>query len=160
MKLNIVAFVLLAAAATAPSWSEESRPVPPSTAAKADDIKRLLELTGGARMGDHALDRLFEIQRDALPEIPAEVWDEARRSFETGELAEVLAGVWDRHFTHEEILGLIAFYKSPLGTRLREMQPQLLQESLFAGEEWGRRALERLQERLRQKGFPASHRGL
>jgi hypothetical protein len=34
------------------------------------------------------------------------------------------------------------------------MQPEILDESLLAGEEWARRGLERLQENLRLKGFP------
>lgn len=156
MSWRSFAVVLFVSSATA--WAQEAKPVPPSTAAKTADIKRLLELTGGVRLGEHMLDRLFELQRRAMPDVPDSVWDEARRAFETRELLELVAGVWDRHFTHEEILGLIAFYESPLGTRLREMQPLILQESLFAGEEWGRRALEKLQEKLLQKGFPAAIR--
>lgn len=153
MTLNAAALVLLASTATAGSWPDDTRSVPPSTAEKAADIKRLLELTGGARMGDQMLDRLFDIQRQAMPDVPAEVWNEAREAFEPRELLDSIAGIWNRHFTHEEILGLIAFYESPLGTHLRELQPQILEESLSAGQEWGRRALENLQEKLRQKGF-------
>lgn len=151
---HTAALVLLASLATAPSWSDEARPAPPATPSKAADIKRLLDLTGGSKLGDRMLDRLFELQRRAMPEVPDDVWGEARRAFETRELLELVADVWDRHFTHEEILGLIAFYESPLGMHLREMQPEILQESLDAGEEWARRGLERLQETLRQKGFP------
>jgi uncharacterized protein len=149
-------FVLFISTATA--WSQEPRPVPPSTAAKEADIRRLLELTGGVRLGEQMLDRLFDAEKRAMPEVPDAVWQEARRAFETKELFELIAAIWDRHFTHEEIQGLIEFYESPLGTRLREMQPVILQESLYAGEEWGRRALERLQEKLLQKGFPTSLR--
>jgi uncharacterized protein len=148
------AFVLLLSTATA--WSQETTPaVPSGDADKAADIKRLLDLTGGARVGQHMLDRLFEAERRAMPDVPEIVWQEARRAFETRELVELIAAIWDRHFSQDEIRGLIAFYESPLGTRLREMQPVLLQESLFAGEEWGRRALERLEEKLLQKGFQA-----
>jgi uncharacterized protein len=148
-----VAFVLFISTATA--WSQEARPEPASGDAKAADIKHLLDLTGGVRVGERLLDRLFEAQRRSMPEVPEGVWQEARRAFETSELVELIAAVWDRHFSQEEIRGLIEFYESPLGTRLREMQPVILQESLFAGEEWGRRALERLQEKLLQKGFQA-----
>lgn len=147
-----LAFVLLLFS-TPIALADEVRPVPPSTAEKAADIKRLLDLTGGSRLGERMLDRLIENQRRAMPDVPHSVWDEARRAFETRDLLELIAGVWDRHFTHDEILGLIAFYESPLGTRLREMQPVILEESLYAGEEWGRRALEKLQEKLLQKGF-------
>jgi hypothetical protein len=146
-----LAFVLLLSPAAA--WSQEPKAASP-TDTKAADIKRLLDLTGGARVGEHLLDRLFEAQRRAMPDVPESVWQEARRAFETAELVELIAAIWDRHFSQEEIRGLIAFYESPLGTRLREMQPVILQESLYAGEEWGRRALEKLQEKLLQKGFP------
>jgi hypothetical protein len=148
-----LAVVLLLSTATA--WPQETDANPPSSDAKAADIERLLNLTGGARVGEQMLDRLFEAERRAMPEVPESVWQEARRAFETRELIELIAAIWDRHFTHDEIRGLIAFYESPLGVRLREMQPVILQESLFAGEEWGRRAIERLQEKLLQKGFQA-----
>jgi hypothetical protein len=148
--LAFVLFIL----STSTAWTQEARPVPPSTAEKAADIKRLLDLTGGARLGERMLDRLFETERRAMPDVPDSVWEDARRAFETKDLLELIAAVWDRHFTQDEIRGLIAFYESPLGTRLREMQPVILEESLYAGEEWGRRAMEKLQEKLLQKGFP------
>ena len=153
MPWRSVAFVFFISTGTA--WSQEARPAPASGDAKAADIRRLLDLTGGVRVGERLLDRLFEAERRSMPEVPESVWQEARRAFETSELVELIAAVWDRHFTQDEIRGLIAFYESPLGTRLRQMQPVILQESLFAGEEWGRRALERLQEKLLQKGFQA-----
>ena len=153
MPWRSVAFVFFISTGTA--WSQEARPAPASGDAKAADIRRLLDLTGGVRVGERLLDRLFEAERRSMPEVPESVWQEARRAFETSELVELIAAVWDRHFTQDEIRELIAFYESPLGTRLREMQPVILQESLFAGEEWGRRALERLQQKLLQKGFQA-----
>lgn len=147
-----LAFVLLLFS-TSLAWADEARPIPPSTAEKAADIKRLLELTGGARLGERMLDGLFEAERRAMPDVPDVVWREARRAFETKDLLELITAIWDCHFTHDEIRGLIAFYESPLGTRLRNMQPVILEETLYAGEEWGRRALEKLQEKLLQKGF-------
>ena len=153
MPWRSVAFVFFISTGTA--WSQEARPAPASGDAKAADIRRLLDLTGGVRVGERLLDRLFEAERRSMPEVPESVWQEARRAFETSELVELIAAVWDRHFTQDEIRELIAFYESPLGKRLREMQPVILQESLFAGEEWGRRALERLQQKLLQKGFQA-----
>lgn len=154
MTLPSAVLVLLASAVPAIAWTQDKTPATPAHAAKTADIKRLLELTGGSKMGDHMLDELFRVQRRAMPEVPDDVWSEARRAFETRDLLELIAEVWDRHFSHDEIRELIAFYESPLGTRLREMQPEILDESLLAGEEWARRGLERLQENLRLKGFP------
>jgi len=163
MSLNTIApLVLLASLAGAAARTEDAppaKPSPPTAAAdKAADIQRLLELTGGARMGEQMMDRMLEIQRRGMPDVPEVVWDEARRALDIGELTELIAAIWDKHFTHDDIRGLIAFYESPIGAKLREMQPMILEESMAAGEAWGRRAMERVQEKLRQKGFPAAVR--
>jgi uncharacterized protein len=148
--------LFLSVAAVAARAEDGARPAPAAPAtdpAKAADIQRLLEVTGSAQMGEQMLDRLLEIPRRATPQAPTEVWQELRQAMETRELMEIVAGIWDKHFTHEDIKGLIAFYESPLGVRLLEKQPLVLQESMQAGEAWGRRAMEKVQEKLRQKGF-------
>jgi len=46
--------------------------------------------------------------------------------------------MYDRHFSHEEIRALIQFYETSIGHRMIEVMPQIMQESMAAGEEWGR----------------------
>ena len=66
---------------------------------------------------------------------------------------EKIVPIYDRHFSHEEIRGLIQFYETPLGRRSIELIPQITQESMAAGQEW---ATERILEVLREmaKDFP------
>lgn len=153
-----------AAAEQAPTASAPkqgtARSAPAATAqdagsvAKNADIRRLLTLTGATAMGEQVLDQMMLLQQRNNPDVPAEIWKELRGSLDAGELGELIAGVWDRHFTHEDIKGLIAFYESPLGARLLAAQPLIVQESMIAGEAWGRRSAEKVFERLRQKGYP------
>jgi hypothetical protein len=51
------------------------------------------------------------------------------------------------------VKGLIQFYDSPLGRKLIEQQPHILKESMEAGQAWGMRALERMKQKLRDKGY-------
>src|SRR5579859_6882897 len=74
--------------------------------------------------------------------------DESKDGFMKG-----LADVYAKHFTADEIRGLIAFYETPLGQRVLEEQPKITLESMPIGSGWGRRAGERAVERLRQKGY-------
>jgi len=64
----------------------------------------------------------------------------------------LITPIYHRHFTHDEIKGLIAFYQTDLGSKTIRVMPALLQESMSAGQQWGqtlapeirRRVLERL----------------
>ncbi len=62
-------------------------------------------------------------------------------------MSEKVIPIYDRHLSHEEIRGLIQFYETPLGRRLVKVLPQIMQESMAAGEEWG---TERILEVLRE----------
>ena len=45
-------------------------------------------------------------------------------------LNEEMVGIYDRNFTHDEILDLIAFYESPTGKKLIEKNPVITAELL------------------------------
>ncbi|MCI5072522.1 DUF2059 domain-containing protein [bacterium] len=50
---------------------------------------------------------------------------------------EMLVPVYAKHFTDKDIDGLIKFYKTPLGKKLLEKQPLIMQDSLIVGQQWG-----------------------
>jgi hypothetical protein len=163
MRVHAASFALAVSLAAAAAGAEQAPPAtgsakaatgPESSAAKDADIRRLLALTGATAMGEQVLDQMMAVQQRGNPEVPAEIWKELRASLDARELSDLIAGVWDRHFTHDDVKGLIAFYESPLGARLLAAQPLIVQESMTAGEAWGRRSAEKVFERLRQKGYP------
>lgn len=73
------------------------------------------------------------------------------------ELMSQMAGLYDEHFTHDDILGLIEFYSSELGQRFVEAQPAITQQGMAIGQAWGQslgpEIQQRVQERLEQEGF-------
>jgi hypothetical protein len=163
---RLARFALAAfAAATAATAQETPAPTPspraeqpapprsPEQLAKEADIKRLMETMGSRKMAEQVLDQMMAILRQSTPAVPAAVWDELRGSFATGELEQLQLRIWDEHFTHDDVKGLIQFYDSPLGRKLIEQQPHILKESMEAGQAWGMRALERMKQKLRDKGY-------
>ncbi len=48
-----------------------------------------------------------------------------------------VAAVYDKYFTHDEILEMIEWYSSPLGKKTIKVMPKLLVESNEAGRRWG-----------------------
>ena len=81
------------------------------------------------------------MQRASNPQVPAEFWTrfEARITQEAPHLADSIAVLYARNFSREDLDALAAFYKSPVGVKLRGLQPALLTESSGIGQRWGMR---------------------
>ena len=73
------------------------------------------------------------------------------------EIASDIAAIYALNFTGEELDGLIAFYETPLGKKMIQKLPQLIQQSIVVGQSWGERvgreAIEKLMPKLREKGL-------
>jgi hypothetical protein len=60
--------------------------------------------------------------------------------------------VYTRHYTRDDLAGLIDFYSTPLGQRVIEQTPSIMQESMTIGAQWGQSKANEIVERLRQQG--------
>jgi uncharacterized protein len=150
-RVACVAFVLVAALLGHPALAERQAPKDPVD--KERDIRRFLVLSGAAKVGEQVLDSMIDMQSRTLPQVPAEFWRELRGSMSGAEMVEMVVPIYDKYLSHEEVLAIVAFYESPAGRHLAEVQPQITQESMVVGQEWGRRAAERIMSKLRERGY-------
>jgi len=131
-------FALVALTVVTPAHAQQ-RPIDPATAATAATVRRLLDLTGAAKLALQNMEALLPAQRAANPQIPAAFWDgflaHARRDIP--QLVDSLIPIYAGHFTKAELDQLVRFYESPIGRRLAEQQPMILQESVQVGQRWG-----------------------
>ena len=153
MKRTILTgLVLCLLTATAPAWAQE--PTGPSS--KERDIRRLLVLMGSAELGKQVVDQMFGQFRTSLPDVPAEFWDGMAAELNPQGFVELGVPIYDKHFTHDEIRELIAFYQTPIGRKLTSELPAITQESMEAGQKWGEEVAQKVVARLqaRQSGQP------
>jgi hypothetical protein len=142
----------------------------PGDSAYRTDIERLLAITGtekaGSVMASATADFMLEKLRESRPDMPEQAFDVARevlldefaKAYAAPDgLSARLAEIYARHFTHEEVKGLLTFYGSALGRKTIELMPLLMQESAAAGQEWMRAQMPHIgaavDRRLRAKGF-------
>ncbi len=142
------AFLLLVGS-TASAQAVESK----TADARAADVRKLLEVTGAVRMGLQMTTTLSQSLRKAHPEVPDAIWSELLAEFRSEELTALAVPIYMKYLSAEEIQGLLAFYESPLGRKLLEVQPQILQESVVVGRQWGEECARRVMKRLREKGY-------
>src|SRR5262249_31169437 len=123
---------------------------------KEADIRSLMELVGARDMVEDGLNASVEQSREKLlATVPSNekgqdfvnaFVDAYQKRVDVDKLTEQLVMVYDQHFTHDEIKGLLQFYGSPLGQKVAAEMPQVTRDiqarSRAAGTKAAKEALE------------------
>ena len=164
LRACVLGLCLLAAPAFAPPASAQT-----ADAAIKAEIARLLEMTGTAQIAVQVANtvsgQILEGVR-SNPSIPPRAIDVAKEVLQAEfkalmaspvSLIASIGDIYAKYFTIDDIKGLIAFYSSDLGKKLIATLPNLMQESMQAGQQWAAREMPRIQraleERLQQEGL-------
>jgi len=127
--------------------SDTAAPPPVSVAL----ARQVLNAAGSVETAISAMQVSLSAQR-AASSLPGEFWTrlEARITQDAPQLGDSIAVLYAKRFTQEELQGLLTFYQSPLGRRLRQLQPGLVTESAAMGRRWGMRVAAEIRASLPQ----------
>jgi hypothetical protein len=117
------------------------------------DVRRLLELTGQASVARQVMESVLGSIKRAYPAVPEAVWTEFLAEMREDELTSLVVPIYRKHLTADDIRGLLAFYESPVGRKLVQVQPLLVNDSMTAGRQWGEQTAGRIIRRLQEKGY-------
>lgn len=116
---------------------------------KEQDIRRLMELTGASELADQIMDQMIvALDQEGTDQA---FWDSLRAEIDTQELLRKTIPLYDKHFTQDEIRQLIAFYQTPLGSKLIEKLPAITEESMTIGMEWGEEIAGKVMAKLEER---------
>ena len=137
-----VAGLLLASTISLPALAQQTTPEKPIATVIADvekekDIRTLLELTNTGKLMEQMFDQLIGTYQTQMPQVPPEIWKRFRQKFVVSEMLELTIPVYDKHYTKEDIKGMIAFYQTPLGQKILMETPLVTQECMIIGQKWG-----------------------
>ncbi|MGH8115611.1 MAG: DUF2059 domain-containing protein, partial [Rhodanobacteraceae bacterium] len=87
--------------------------------------------------------------------------DETRKTFTNpatiNQLISNLVPVFAKYYTDQDVRGMIAFYKTPLGKKVIATNPKIAQAGLQIGESWGRalapELVQHIEARFKQEGI-------
>ena len=109
---------------------------------KEADIRSLMELLGARDMVAEGASNAIEQAREKLRStVPNNDKGQAfvnafatsyRKRFDADQVTDELASIYDKHFTEEEIKGLLQFYGSPLGQKVAMELPKIGRETQAA----------------------------
>lgn len=153
---HLLAFALPLALLAAPAGAEEL------TDGKRQDIRRLIESTGGSNVAKQFASassrQMFQMLKAMRPDIPDRTLIVMDREL-MGLFSEKMGGpdglveqvvpIYHKHLTHAEIRELIAFYETPIGRKTIAIMPQVVAESMQAGQRWGQALAPEIQRRVK-----------
>lgn len=106
--------------------------------AKAADIHALLDLVGARDQVQESVNLTAEQYREKLlATVPNSdkgqafvnaVISDYEKRFDVDQVAEQLVTIYDKHYTEDEVKGLLQFYGSPLGQKVAAESPRISRE--------------------------------
>jgi uncharacterized protein len=87
------------------------------------------------------------------PDVPEEYWQAFKDEIDPDGLISLTVPIYDKYYTHEDILKMIKFYESPTGKKIIDNQSAILDESMKAGEKWGKQIAEKIIQKLLKDGY-------
>ncbi|WP_374296212.1 DUF2059 domain-containing protein [Acinetobacter sp.] len=147
-----------------------------ATATEAS-VKELLQVTESEQMMDHmnaqmqkiisqSIQQVQQQQGQALSDVQVEVVhkyskkvaDIMAKGMKWSDLEPAMVKIYQDNFTQEDINGLIAFYKTPLGKTTIEKMPLVMQQSMAVGQDAMMKVMPELTEVM--KGFVSELRAV
>jgi hypothetical protein len=119
-------------------------------------LKRLLQVSGSEVAYKGVLVQMTSLFKQQQPTVPAEFWDEFlaeanKDSF--NQLLNLILPIYKKHLAEPDLLELITFYETPVGKKFAEKTPLITQESMLAGQEWGKQIGQHVLDKLKAKGY-------
>ena len=107
------------------------------SAEKRQEVEKMLRLTGMEKLVTQMKSQMIAGFQKELPDVPQDYWDRFEKKLDMHELIEKIIPVYDKYYTLEDLKAVNAFYESPAGKKILSTLPQVMQESMKIGQEWG-----------------------
>ncbi len=156
MTYRVLFVVLTLLAATAPGVSRAQTP----DTARIAAAKEMMQLAGAAAQFDQVMplmsQQMSQAFKNLAPGKASEIEDVFRQLVprfidRKAELLDQIAALYAAELSLEDLNGIVAFYKSPIGVKFASVQPKILSQSMMLGQRWGQRIGTELAEEARRE---------
>ena len=128
--------------------------------------RELVEIKGGTAMFDPVIGSVIDQTRGAIlqtnPQLSRDldaVATQLRTEFtpRRNDLMAEASKLYANRFTEQELKEMVAFYKSPLGRKMIQQEPVVLDETFQFVQQWGPRVAEEVMNRFRAEMKKKGH---
>lgn len=138
LRITVVVFGLMAASSGARAGDAPGQPRTKEVVAR-----ELMEVSGSSKLAMQILEQMITPMKQVIPEVPDEFWSRFMAEVNPEELMAKVVPIYSEHYSLDELEQLIAFYRTPLGQKVIKEMPEIMKQSMAAGQEWGREVAKR-----------------
>ncbi|BDU20991.1 DUF2059 domain-containing protein [Dyella sp. GSA-30] len=115
-------------------------------------VRELMDAVGVGKMLSQMNGQMAGVMQQTLPCVPGSYWQGFIDANGTQQLIGRMVPIYQRHFTAEDVDGLLKFYRSPLGQKVITEMPATMAEGMQIGQQWGQERGRQMITELQQKG--------
>lgn len=119
-------------------------------------LTKLLQVSGSEAAYKGALSQMISMFKQQQSSVPNEFWEEFSIEINKNAInrvVDLILPIYQKHLTEADLQGVIAFYETPVGKKFAEKTPLITQESMIAGQEWGKQIGQKVVDKLKAKGY-------
>jgi len=146
MKFNRMASILLACTLSSISVFAQE--------ASTESVKNLMKRSGAAEMGIQMMNQMLPALKRMIPDAPEEFWVDMMKEINADAIIDQVIPIYQKHLTQKDVLAITEFFNTEAGKKLVSTQPQIMQESMIVGQQWGQETAMKVMEKYK-KQFPA-----
>jgi hypothetical protein len=99
-------------------------------------VRQLMDVIGLGKSLSQMNTQIVASMKQALPCVASNYWQDFIDQSGSREFIGRLVPVYQKHFTADDVQGLIKFYSSPLGQKVLSQMPAAMAEANQAGQQW------------------------
>jgi len=96
--------------------------------AQKEDIQKLMLVTEAETSINLLLRQLIGLMKLAFPQCSESEWQSLLAAIDVHALLDVATPIYQKHYTKDDVRGLVAFYSTPLGKKTIRESPKIMQE--------------------------------
>lgn len=103
-------------------------------------LKKMYDISGQSETFKVVIKQMMGAMKNQYPDLPSSFWSGLEKEFlstSIDDLAGMLAPVYKKYLSVNDLQAIIAFYESPTGQKFAKSTPLITQESMEVGQKWG-----------------------
>jgi hypothetical protein len=135
-----LAALILARAEDAPSEAPATTAPASPTAidpAKETEIRKMIRTSGTENTMKVAMNHMFDSFKAQNAALPAKFWTRTESEMDMKSLIDELVPIYAQYYSLADLKAVNAFYESPAGRHMIEVQPQVATAAMQVGQQWG-----------------------
>lgn len=132
---NLLPICLLTLLFSSTTFAEQASP---------ESIKALMIKTGAGNMATQMMGQMVPALKQMVPNAPDAFWNKIVSEVDSNEVIDMTVPIYQKYLTQDDIDALNAFYNSPAGQKMIQVQPKIMRESITVGQQWGQQVAKKV----------------